>query len=117
VVTCAIEGGKAAYSVISTIMITLDAQTDAVGKMTIAGASAKTAKTEVAVDAAFNADAGQVHIRTLGRLIEDNEGLLRNEVADGYVNKQRQITNSGRLLEEYMTKDEKAAFHAELAAA
>lgn len=50
-------------------------------------------------------------------MIENNESLLRNEVADNYINKQRQITNSGRLLEEYMTKDEKAKFQAELAAA
>lgn len=50
------------------------------------------------------------HLRIIGKMIENNESLLRNEVADNYINKQRQITNSGRLLEEYMTKDEKAKF-------
>jgi hypothetical protein len=59
-------------------MVTLDVQTDSVGKMTIAGSSAKTTKAEVTVDAKFNDDADKVHIRTLGRLIEDNEGILRN---------------------------------------
>ena len=57
------------------------------------------------------------HLKIIGKMIENNESLLRNEVADNYINKQRQITNSGRLLEEYMTKDEKARFQAELAAA
>jgi hypothetical protein len=87
VVTCAIEGGKATYSVISTVMITLDAQTDIIGKMTIAGSSAKTAKCEVTIDAAFNADPDMVHIRSLGRLIESNEGLLRNDISESYISK------------------------------
>ena len=57
------------------------------------------------------------HLKVIGKMIEYNEGILRNEVTENYINKQRQITNSGRLLEEYMTKDEKSAFQAELAAA
>ena len=110
VVTCALQGGKAGYTVISTVMITLEANTESIGKMTIAGSSSKTSSCEVAVDTAFNADPHQAHIRTLGRLIESNESVLRNEVTDTYISKQRQITNSGRLMEEYMTKDEKTAF-------
>jgi len=55
-------------------------------------------------------DADMFRIKIIGKMIENNESLLRNEVADNYINKQRQITNSGRLLEEYMTKDEKAKF-------
>jgi hypothetical protein len=31
-------------------------------------------------------------------------------VQDNYINKQRQITNTGRLMEEYMTHHEKARF-------
>jgi hypothetical protein len=81
------EGGKANYSVISTVMITLDAQTEVIGKMTIAGSSAKTAKCEVTIDAAFNADTDLVHIRSLGRLIESNEGLLRNDISESYISK------------------------------
>jgi len=55
-------------------------------------------------------DADMFHIKIIGKMIEKNESLSRNEVADNYINKQRQITNSGRLFEEYMTKDEKAKF-------
>ena len=50
------------------------------------------------------------HLANIGRLIEACEDHLRNEVTDIYVGKQRHITNTGRLLEEYMTKDEKMKF-------
>ena len=50
------------------------------------------------------------HIATIGRLIENNEDSLRNSVQDIYISKQRTITNTGRLLEEYMTDHEKARF-------
>lgn len=50
------------------------------------------------------------HISTIGRLIEANEDALRNTVQESYIAKQRHITNTGRLLEEYMTSSERAAF-------
>ena len=50
------------------------------------------------------------HIRNIGKLIETNEDLLRLEVSTVYTAKQRQITNTGRLLEEFMTKDQKSKF-------
>ncbi len=59
-------------------------------------------------------DAETFHIGNIGRLIEQNELKLRSDVCDHYVNKQRAITNSGRLIEHYMTNDEKAKFRAEL---
>lgn len=50
-------------------------------------------------------------------MIESNEKELRSEMADQYVNKQRQITNTGRLLEGSMqTAEQKARFNSELAA-
>ena len=55
-------------------------------------------------------DPDQFHISTIGRLVEANEDALRQTVQDNYINKQRQITNTGRLLEEYMTDKEHARF-------
>ena len=69
------------------------------------------------VNAAFKEDPDLAHVRTLGKMIEENEGHLRESVTDVYLNKQKQITNSGRLMEEYMTKSEKMAFQNELMAA
>ena len=55
-------------------------------------------------------DPDQFHISNIGRLIEQNEEMLRQTVQDTYIDKQRQITNTGRLIEEYMTDNERARF-------
>ena len=57
------------------------------------------------------------HIGNIGRLIEANETEIRTEMDSIYINKTKQIMNTGRLKEEYMTRDEKLNFQAELAAA
>jgi len=113
IVNCNLKAApKADYRVISTVMITMEAETGDLGKMTIAGSCAKTADHSVQLPSDFGTkvDADMFHLKVIGKMIENNESILRNEVADNYINKQRQITNSGRLLEEYMTKDEKAKF-------
>lgn len=52
-------------------------------------------------------DPDMFHLANIGRMIESNEGILRGEIMDIYVAKQRQITNSGRLLEEFLTHAQK----------
>ena len=59
----------------------------------------------VNIPAGPKVDLDHFHIKTIGRIIEENEGLLRNDVVENYVNKQRQITNTARMLEEYMTRE------------
>ena len=46
----------------------------------------------------------------IGKLIEANETEIRSEMDGIYINKTKQIVNTGRLREEYMTKDEKLNF-------
>ena len=48
--------------------------------------------------------------REIGRLIEAIDDSLRATLQDNYTSKQRQITNTGRLLWEYMTDCEKQLF-------
>jgi hypothetical protein len=43
-------------------------------------------------------------------LIESNETEIRTEMDGIYINKTKQIVNTGRLREEYMTKEEKLNF-------
>ena len=62
-------------------------------------------------------DADLFHIKTVGKMIESNEASLRSDVVENYVNKQRQITNTARLHEQFMTKEEQNKFQAELKAA
>ena len=48
-------------------------------------------------------------------MIEANETEIRTDMDSIYINKTKQIINTGRLKEEYMTKDEKTNFQQELA--
>lgn len=65
----------------------------------------------------YNIDANsgdEFHIANIGRLIEANETEIRTEMDGIYINKTKQIINTGRLKEEYMTKEEKLNFQREL---
>lgn len=55
------------------------------------------------------------HIVNVGGLIEKNEDTLRSEINDVYINKQRQITNTGRLKDNEQTEAQRAQFYKELA--
>lgn len=55
------------------------------------------------------------HLSNIGRLIEANETEIRTEMSAIYINKTKQIINTGRLREEYMTPEEKDHFQTELA--
>ena len=55
------------------------------------------------------------HIANIGKVIEANETEIRSEMDGIYINKTKQIINTGRLKEEYMTQDEKLNFQNELA--
>ena len=43
------------------------------------------------------------HIANIGKVIEANETEIRSEMDGIYINKTKQIINTGRLKEEYMT--------------
>jgi hypothetical protein len=57
----------------------------------------------------------EFHIGNIGKLIEALETDIRSEMDGIYINKTKQIINTGRLKEEYMTQDEKGKFQNELA--
>lgn len=107
------DAAKATYKVISTVMISLEmSQPSGIGKLTLHGSSSKSCSDSVAlpVDFGGRTEPKDFHIAQIGRLIEANEDSLRNVVQDTYIAKQRQITNTGRLMEEYMTESEKSHF-------
>jgi hypothetical protein len=110
-VNCTLDAKKANYKVISTVMITLDTKTDTLGQMTMAGSCAKTAEQSVNLPADFQQNTDAFHIRVIGKMIENNESALRSEVTDSYINRQKAIIMSGRLVEEYMNSDQKAKFY------
>lgn len=44
---------------------------------------------QLPVDFGTKIDADTFHLRVIGKMIESNEGLLRTEVTENYINKQR----------------------------
>ena len=62
-------------------------------------------------------ESGGQHLAQIGRIIEQNETDIRQELNIIFINKSKQIINTGRLRDEYMTPQEKGAFQQELFAA
>jgi hypothetical protein len=78
------DAGKAAYTVISTAMVSLEVQTQSIGKMVLTGSTSKNAKEMVNIPEKLG-QAGELdfetfHISNIGTLIEQNEDKLRSEV-------------------------------------
>lgn len=86
-------------------MITIEAVSPTVGNFTISGSCAKTTDETANLPSDQKVDMDHFHIKTVGKIIEANESMLRNDVVENYINKQRQITNTARLMEEYMTRE------------
>lgn len=108
--------GKARYRVTSTVFLKMiSTNPDSYGNLEIAGNLTRTREETYAIDVKNSGD--EYHIGNIGRLIEANETEIRQEMDSIYINKTKQIVNTGRLKEEYMTRDEKLNFQAELAAA
>ena len=80
--------------------------------MDVAGHVNKLKDESVTIDP--KADIQQFHIRNIGKLIEANESEIRSEMYGITLNKSKQIINTGRLKQEYMTKNEKSSFQQEL---
>jgi capping protein beta len=99
---------KVRYRVISTVFLFLDMSNSAQGKVDMGGHINKVREETFQMDA--KADPDQFHIRNIGKLVEQNEADIRGEMQGVYLNKSKQIINTGRLREEYMNKDEKASF-------
>jgi len=75
------ESPKVSYRVISTVMVTVDAESAAIGKINIAGSSAKSAQEQHTLPDKFpEDDPDMFHLSIIGRMIESNEETLRNNV-------------------------------------
>lgn len=103
------QDGKARYKVTSTVFLKMISQNpDSYGNLEIAGNLTRTKDETYNIDPRTFGD--DFHIANVGRLIENNETEIRQEMDSIYINKTKQIVNTGRLKEEYMTRDEKLNF-------
>lgn len=108
------QDGKVRYRVISTVFLKMISSSPSYGDLEVAGNVSRTKDEMFTIDPKSFGD--EYHIGNIGRLIEANETEIRHEMDSIYINKTKQIVNTGRLKEEYMTRDEKINFQAELAA-
>lgn len=103
------QEGKARYRVTSTVFLKMiSVNPDSYGNLEIAGNLTRSKDDTYNIDAKTFGD--EFHIGNIGRLIEQNETEIRQEMDSIYINKTKQIVNTGRLKEEYMTRDEKLNF-------
>lgn len=108
--------GKVRYRVISNVFLKMiSSNPDSYGNLEIAGNLTRTREETYNIDTKVKSD--DFHIVNIGRLIESNESEIRTEMDSIYINKTKQIVNTGRLKEDYMTADEKRNFQSELASA
>ena len=80
------------YKVISTVILTIEALSQTIGSFTISGSASKSMDETVTLPMDFgsrNCDSDHFHLKTVGKIIENNESMLRNDVVEGYINKQR----------------------------
>ena len=106
------EKQKVKYRVISTVFLFLKMNNAAQGKVELGGNIHKMREEQVTIDPKIDIEA--FHIRNIGKAIEQNEADIRSEMNGVYLNKSKQIINTGRLRDEYMSKEEKLNFQNEL---
>ncbi len=100
--------GKARYRVISNVFLKMISSAESYGNLEIAGNLTRTREETYNIDPKVKSE--DFHIVNIGRLIESNETEIRTEMDSIYINKTKQIVNTGRLKEDYMTIDEKRNF-------
>lgn len=96
---------KARYKITSNVFLTLQNTNDAQGKLDMAGNVQRSKEETVTLNP--KNDASSSHVGTIGRLIEQNEGEIRQELNGIFINKSKQIIMSGRLREDFKTAAEK----------
>lgn len=112
VVSVSLEEKKARYRVVSTVFLKMfSTNAQSYGDLEIAGNLSRSKEETYNLDPKSG---DEFHLSNIGRLIEANETEIRQEMDGIYINKTKQIINTGRLREEYMTPDEKINFQREL---
>lgn len=125
VVTVSLEQKKARYRVASNVFLKMLSTSPIYGDLEIAGSISRSViifnlltnqLLQKEDTCQMDAKSGEeFHIANIGKVIEANETEIRSEMDGIYINKTKQIINTGRLKEEYMTQDEKINFQNELA--
>lgn len=88
--------GKHTYTLVSTVFLRLELEGDTFGSLNISGTTTKKSETLHP-----KTDSSEEHLVRLGKMLEKNEGQLRDELDSVYVGKSKQIINTGRVPDHY----------------
>ena len=81
---------KANYKLTSTVILHMEVDKEVVGKTSLAGSLTRQTELNSVVDA------DKTHLANIGRMIEDQESEMRNNLNELYIQKTREIVNSVR---------------------
>jgi len=84
------SGGKWTYQLTSTVMVSMAVVQDAVGRVDLSGNMTKQDERTMPVNDA------NPHIQNIGRMLEEQELLIRNNIEGVYIQKTREIMNGIR---------------------
>lgn len=88
--------GKHTYTLVSTVFLRLELEGESFGDLSICGTCTKRAEQTFPKN-----DKLEDHLVRMGKMLEKNEGYLRDEIDAVYVGKSKQIINTGRVPDSY----------------
>jgi capping protein beta len=88
--------GKHTYTLVSTVFLKLGLEGATFGSLNVCGTSTKKSEQNHP-----KTDNTTEHLIRLGKMLEKNEGYLRDELDSVYVGKSKQIINTGRIPDSY----------------
>lgn len=103
--------GQAAYTLTSTVMLSLETRNEGTGKVHLAGSLTRRAEQDLPVNASTP------HIVNIGRMVEDMEIKLRQTLETIYFGKTKEVANTLRSALSKSELEQRAQFQAEVGAA
>lgn len=102
---------KANYTLTSTVMLSLETQTEGTGTVHLAGSLTRRDEKEFPVNAA------NPHVTNIGRMVEDMEIKLRQTLELIYFGKTKEVANTLRSMLSQTERSQRSQFQAEVGAA
>lgn len=94
------ERGKtsksAHYKLTSTVILHLGKDNDAVGSLTLAGSLTRQVESDLAIESTGSLGRDGGHVANIGRLVEDMEGKMRNQLQEVYFGKAKDVVGDLR---------------------
>lgn len=91
------EGGKSArYKLTSTVILHLGREGGEVGSLSLGGSLTRQVESELTVESVGSSGRDGGHVCNIGRLVEDMEGKMRNQLQEVYFGKAKDVVGDLR---------------------